>query len=283
MKRNAYADGTIKETIKRMKTLQENCNFNEPEEVKLYIANKQCSNSYKNTLLGTYNHYMKSIGQEWNKPFYKRYHKLPKIPSEEKIDLLIANGSPRMTLMLSMSKDMGTRPIELTWLKLSDINLQNGTVNITGAKHTMGRIGKLKPQTLDILKQYVNNRNIGINDRILPTTSTQISHNYRRMRNKLAQKLQDPSIRTIRLYDFRHYFATMLYHKTKDLLYVKAKLGHKNIETTMLYTQLIESLANDDYHCKTATNVKEATNLTENGFEYTATTPDGYMLFRKRK
>jgi len=74
----------------------------------------------------------------------------------------------------------------------------------------------------------------------------------------------------------------MEYHKTKDLLHVKALLGHKDLRTTLRYTQLLDNLPNDEYHCKTANNVKEATNLIENGFEYVAE-KDGIMLFRKRK
>jgi len=110
-------------------------------------------------------------------------------------------------------------------------------------------------------------------------------HNNRSSRQKTkipTKKLQDPTIRQIRLYDFRHYYATMLYHKTKDLLQVKARLGHKDLRTTLRYTQLLETLEDDEYHCKTATNVKEATQLIENGFEYVAE-KDEIMLFRKRK
>lgn len=225
---------------------------------------------------------MRSTKQEWNKPFYERYNKLPKIPSEEKIDMLISQASPRMSLILSMSKELGTRPIELTWLKINDINLQNGVVNITGAKHTVGRIGRLKTNTKEMLKQYIIKKQLNANDRLFPTKSETISQNYRQLRNKLAKKLQDPTFKTIRLYDFRHYFASMLYHKTKDLLYVKAMLGHKSIKTTLLYTQLIEALANDEYHCKTASNIKEATDLIENGFEYVLER-DEIQLFRKRK
>jgi hypothetical protein len=59
----------------------------------------------------------------------------------------------------------------------------------------------------------------------------------------------------------------MEYYKTKDLLHVKRILGHKNIKNTLLYTQLI-TFENDDYNCKTALNVTEATELIEAGFEY---------------
>jgi len=74
----------------------------------------------------------------------------------------------------------------------------------------------------------------------------------------------------------------MEYHKTKDLLHVKAILGHKDLRTTLRYTQLLENLPDDEYHCKTAKTVKEAQELIENGFQY-VTEIDGTKLFRKRK
>jgi integrase len=284
MKKEAYEESTIKATAKRLKHLQRNCTLANPEIIKTYIANKKCSNSYKECLIETYDIYMRSINQQWNKPFYKRYDKLPKIPTEEKIDMLISQASPRMALILSMSKDMGTRPVELTWLKVSDINLQNGIVNITGAKHTVGRNGKLKNTTLDMLKQYILRKHLNTDSRLFPTKTENISKDYSHLRNKLAQKLQDPTFKSIRLYDFRHFKATMEYHKTKDLLHIKALLGHKDLRTTLRYTQLLDTLENDEYHCKTATNKDEATILIENGFEYVATIPnENIMLFRKRK
>jgi len=282
MKKEAYADTTIKATTKRLRYLQRNCNLQNPENVKTYIANKQCSNAYKESLIEAYDIYMRTIEQTWNKPFYKRYDKLPKIPQEEKINMLISNASPRMALILSMSRDMGTRPIELTWLTVADINLQNGIVNITGAKHTIGRNGKLKNTTLEMLKQHVLKRHLNANDKLFPTKSSSISECYRKLRNTLAEKLQDPTFKSIRLYDFRHFKASMEYHKTKDLLHIKALLGHKDLRTTLRYTQLIEALESDEYHCKTATNLKEAIQLIENGFEY-ITEIDGTKLFRKRK
>jgi len=196
--------------------------------------------------------------------------------------MLIANATPRMALFLSMSKDLGTRPIELTWLKVKDINLKNGVVTITSAKHCNGRTLKLKSTTLDMLKQYISKKELNQNDRIFPTSSDYIGDSYRRLRNKLAKKLQIPTIAQIRLYDFRHYYATMLYHKTKDLLHVKVALGHKDLRQTLRYTQLLETTEEDEYTCQTATNIKEATALIENGFQY-ITEIDGIKLFRKRK
>lgn len=282
MKKNAFADTTIEATGKRLRHLQKNCNLKKPEEVKGYIANKQCSNAYKESLIETYAILMKSTNQKWEQPFYKRYDKLPKIPTEEKLNMLISNARTRMALILSMSKELGTRPIELTWLKIKDINLENGTVNITSAKHCNARILKLKSKTLEMLKTYITEKRLNQNDRLFPTKSRNISTSYRKLRNALSEKLKDPTIKQIRLYDFRHYYATMLYHKTKDLLHVKTRLGHKDLRTTLRYTQLLETLENDEYHCKTATNIKEIKELIENGFEY-ITEHDGPKVFRKRK
>ena len=74
----------------------------------------------------------------------------------------------------------------------------------------------------------------------------------------------------------------MKYDQTKDILLVKQLLGHKKIETTMFYTQLITFSEEDEYTVKTATNVKEATDLLEHGFTYVQEI-DGIKLYRKRK
>ena len=77
----------------------------------------------------------------------------------------------------------------------------------------------------------------------------------------------------------------MLYHQTKDILYVMNFLGHKSIKNTLIYIQLEEAIFkkdNDEYVCKVAKNVDEAKELIELGFEY-VTDMDGVKLFRKRK
>jgi hypothetical protein len=78
----------------------------------------------------------------------------------------------------------------------------------------------------------------------------------------------------------------MEYHKTKDIIHVKAILGHKDIESTMIYINLENAIFLNDsseWTCKTAKDTNEATKLIEVGFEYITTTPEGLMLFRKRK
>jgi hypothetical protein len=58
-------------------------------------------------------------------------------------------------------------------------------------------------------------------------------------------------------------------------------LGHKSINNTLKYTQLI-NFESDDFVCKVAKTLKEASQLIEAGFEY-VTEMEGFKLFRKRK
>jgi len=77
----------------------------------------------------------------------------------------------------------------------------------------------------------------------------------------------------------------MEYHQTKDILHVKEKLGHKNIDNTLIYIHLeaaIFKTSNDEFTVRTAKTVEEAKQLLEVGFEY-VTEMESMKLFRKRK
>lgn len=50
-------------------------------------------------------------------------------------------------------------------------------------------------------------------------------------------------------------------------------LGHRNIQNTLIYTQLIE-FEGDEFHAKTAKTVEEACKLAEAGFNYVTTMDD---------
>jgi len=82
------------------------------------------------------------------------------------------------------------------------------------------------------------------------------------------------------LYDLRHYFGTMLYAQTRDISYVKEKMGHSKLETTMIYTKLV-ALPSERNICKAAETVG-GKGLIEVGFEYVCE-QDGLKFFRKRK
>jgi len=58
-------------------------------------------------------------------------------------------------------------------------------------------------------------------------------------------------------------------------------LGHRNINNTLIYTQLA-NLKDDDYTSKVAKTTEETCKLVEAGFEYVCNV-NGDKIFRKRK
>jgi integrase len=104
---------------------------------------------------------------------------------------------------------------------------------------------------------------------------------FRQQRKRIAAKLQNERIHKITFHTFRHWKATTEYAKTKDILRVMKMLGHKSIQNTLLYTQLV-NFENDDYYSATAKTVEEAQKLVEAGFEYVCNFEE-IKLFRKRK
>jgi len=240
MKRNAYEESTIRKVAKLLRHLKKNCNTKAPEEVKLYIANKTCGNGHKENLVEAYAIYIRSEGLTWEHPFYQRYDKKRRAPKEKLVDFLINNARIEMKLKLSILKDLGLRPIELTWLRIQDIDLSTGIVSITGAKHTVGREGKLKPKTLELLKIYIATKKLNSTSRIYNGKSSNLSANYRHYRNRIAEEYNMPELKQIQLYDFRRFKASKEYHLNGKLLYVKQLLGHKDTRSTERYISLYD-------------------------------------------
>ncbi|MFZ7138009.1 MAG: tyrosine-type recombinase/integrase [archaeon] len=280
MKKDGYAEQTIKYTGNRLKMLAKSVNLDKPEEIKEYIANKNGKNSYKEAIADAYARYVKYNELTWKKPIYHRASQPPYVPTEEEVTILISNAGQKYAMILSILRDTGMRPIELHRSTLRWYDLQRGLVNVETAKHGAGRTLQLKPQTLAMLKDYVSKHEFRLNDHPFPKVIS-MNKSLQRIRNRAAKKLQRPELRRICLYSFRHYFATMLYHKTKDILHVKGKMGHRNLKNTLIYTHLV-NFKNDEYTVKAVEKVNEACKLIEAGFEY-VTEMGNLKLFRKRK
>ena len=281
LRKQGYSKSSLKFVSKALKFLSNHCNLDNPENVKLFIARYDSASSYKRNLCYAYNHYLSYVGLSWTSPKYHASNKLPKIPIEEKLNMLISASYPSLALKLSISKETGLRPIELCRLRVKDVDLEQGIIYPQTAKGGSGRALKIRAKTLRMLNSYISKHNLSLNDKLFKGDSDYYSKKFRYVRNRLAKKLNDPSIKSIRLYDLRHFFATMLYHRTKDILFVKQQMGHRKIETTLVYTQFLD-MKDEEFTVRTAKTVKEASELIESGFEF-VNEIDGTALYRKRK
>jgi len=277
-RKRGLAESTLKSISYSLKQLSRHADLNNPESVKEHIANMEVSNSTKIKLCFAYDIYCKTNGITWNRPRYKWERKIPLIPTTQNIDKIISASTPKYAALFTILKETGLECHELVTMTRKDIDSERGIITARGCKGHNSRSFKLKQKTAEMLRRYLQRYT---DDKPFPNSKA-ISEAWRHTRNKLAETFQEPNLRIIPMRNLRHYYATMLYAKTRDILLVKQRLGHKKIETTMFYTQLLAYNDDEEYTCKTATNVEQATQLIENGFQY-VTEMDGFKLFRKRK
>jgi integrase len=67
--------------------------------------------------------------------------------------------------------------------------------------------------------------------------------------------IKNPRIGLITFHTFRHWKATTEYNKTKDVLLVMRIFGHRNINNTLRYTQLIKT-KDDEIISKVASTIE---------------------------
>ncbi len=283
MKNKARSDYTIRLVRVSLKHLSRHADLNNPDQVTQFITQKETTDAYKGKLCYTYNKYCKYYKIQWQQPIYKPEPKPIRLPTTEQLDTLINNAHTKtVKIKLTLSKETGLRPIELCRLRVKDIDLTQKLIYPTTAKRGNPRTLKLSNHLTPLLKRHITRHSLQPNDEIFKGDATNYGRCYRRYRKILATKLERPDLNTIRLYDFRHYFATRLYSKTKDILLVKQQLGHKRIDTTLIYTQLITFNEEEEYTSKISKSINQDKRLIEKGYEY-VTERNGNKLFRKRK
>jgi integrase len=281
LQNNGKSDDTIKSINKSLTLLARNTNLNKPKQVLNFIANRNVTNGTKQALCYAYKKYCKQYQIEAKIPFYQPKAKPIKLPTKEKLLTFITNASKRLATKLTLSMETGLRPIEVHNLKVKDIDLEQKLVYPTTAKHGAPRTLKISQRLVTMIQDHITQKQLKQNDTIFPNTTAQYGKNFRHLRNRLAKKLQDPTLKNIRLYDFRHYFCTKKLYDTQNAYVVMNLMGHKRLETTQKYMHLL-NLDESEWECKGATNKQEAIHLIEADFEY-VTEIDGTKLFKKRK
>lgn len=232
-------------------------------------------------MVNTYSCFLEKEGMTWSSSKYKRLEKLPFVPTETGLDQLIASTGRKLSTFLQGLKETGADPGELAAITWADINKEARTIVIN--KPVKGHNPRILQVSRDLIKRL----------EALPKVEGKIFdlfnlyRNFYYRRKTAARKLSNPRLLKITFITFRHWKGTMGYHRTKDILYVKKILGHKNINNTLIYIDMETAIfrnTNDEFTVRVANNVGEACQLIEAGFEYaTGEYTDGGKIFRKRK
>ncbi|MEM2108673.1 MAG: tyrosine-type recombinase/integrase [Candidatus Bathyarchaeia archaeon] len=281
MKKQGYKETTIFSRGQRLKRLINlGADLFNPESVKEVIAKQdKWKESRKQAMVFAYDLFAGWMGLKWERPIYKPASKLPYIPLEREIDDLIACCNQYIAAFLRIAKETGARAGEIYGLKWVDMDFERQTIRITAEKGSNPRIFRISNTLVAMLNK-------------LPRDSDYIFHHYgslnylrrsfERYRKRAAFKLGNPRLLQITFHTLRHWKATMEYAKTKDILHTMQVLGHKNIKNTLIYTQLVKTLSEDEYICRVAKSPSEVQELIEAGFEYVCA-KDDMLFFRKRK
>lgn len=231
-----------------------------PEHVKEVIAKKSWKDGTKMQTAYAYDALTKMLKLSWTMPKYRQEEAFPFIPEEKELDALIAGaGSPRMSAYLQTLKETMTDPSEALRIKWIDIKGNVITINgpVKGHYARPIEVSNTLILTLNNLPKT--------SEYVFPTTYRNVAKCYWLMRRKISKRLCNPRVLSISMVTFRHWGATMLYHHTRDILLVKKLLGHKRIDNTMKYTQLV-NFKDDDYEVTTASTEEEIKALGKAGF-----------------
>jgi len=280
VKKRGLAEQTIKQRVCRLKQLvKRGANLLDPDSVLTVLATSNWTDSNKRVFIVAYKSFAKTFNIAFEPPKTRVERKLPFIPTEEELDQLIAGCGKKTATFLQVLKATGARTAEALKLKWIDIDEKSCIIRINNpVKGSLARAIKVSAETIAMINALPKT-----SEYVFNTNQYTLRANFYDQRKKIASKLQNPRLLQIRLHTFRHWKATMEYHKTKNIKWVQQLLGHKKLENTDFYTQLI-NFESDEYHVAYAKNLEEESKLIEAGFEYVRySEKDGVAIYRKRK
>jgi len=279
MQKNGRRLSTVKNYSRVLNALlNSGVNLLDVEEVKAYLASAEIKLSSKKQYTDTLKVFYKTLGIQWQPPEYKGEPEIPFIPTEKELDQFVAAVGKKLGTLLQLLKETGARPGEIQRLTWADIDFERRTVRIKPLKGSLPRILPISLKAIEMLKNLPKK-----SERIFARV---IYGTFDKQRRNAAKKLANPRILQIHFHTFRHWKATMEYHKTKDILYVKQLLGHRNIQNTLIYITIEKALfqhgLEEEFHVRVAQEPEEIKVFLEAGFDYVLQ-KDGLAFFRKRK
>jgi len=213
----------------------------------------------------------------------RRGQKLPVVLSIDEVRAILAQLSGTRRLMIELIYGGGLRLSELLQLRVKDIDFDAGTITVRSGKGDKDRATLLPQRLYPVLREHLRKvkalqeRDLaaGAGDAPLPDALRRKYPNAGRewgwqFAFPSAKLAMDDETKTIRrwhvsgatvqkamkaavrkaqiakpasVHSMRHSFATHLLMKGVDIRRIQDLLGHKNVETTMIYTHVLPTIA----------------------------------------
>ena len=178
----------------------------------------------------------------------KSSKRLPFVMSNEEVDELLEapdiskDNGMRDRAMLELMYAIGLRVSELLSLRFRNVNMQNGLITVYG-KGNKQRSVPVSSFALEFLRKYID----GPRKRVKGSKDTDIiflnrdgkalsrTYFFMQIKRYAEEKGIDSSVSP---HTLRHCFATHLLENGASLRAVQEMLGHSNIATTQIYTEV---------------------------------------------
>ncbi len=236
-------------------------------DIKIYLkylfdkSNSSKTVSRKISTLKSFYKYYKakgkiSINPVSNIKYPKLDKNLPKFIPYNELENLIAVSTEgafgeRNNLIIELMYATGVRVSELVNITLEDIDFQNKQINICG-KGSYERVVYYNTETDKAINKYINNLRKellkGKENKYLILNKDGEKITTRGIAKIIDNLINKVSIKTkVSPHTLRHTFATHLLDNGCDLRSVQELLGHKNINTTEIYTHVTSERLKDVY------------------------------------
>ena len=183
-----------------------------------------------------------------------RPKKLPNVLTEDEQKRLLEQPNPRYItgqrnhLLLKIFLDTGLRLSEATNLRWRDIDLMSGQLKVVEGKGAKDRILWLSEENLELLQKW-KQRQFEKDNRPLEYVFTAMSKGTlgNKLNNRYVQDMVKRYANKAGIenrcspHTLRNCFATSFLRQTKNIRMVQKALGHNQLNTTMIYTHIVDN------------------------------------------
>ena len=183
------------------------------------------------------------LGKTWDPsaiPMRKFDTYLPFVPTKAEVQEFISTiPDLRVKTMVAVMYSSGLRIGEVCHLRYEDIERSNMRIHIPHSKNRSDRYAMMSKLALDLLTKYwfAYGKPMGylfpkITDPQKPVDTFYLSRHIHNHEDRLGWP------RRLTCHSFRHAYGTHLYENGTDLYTIKALMGHKSLNSTLIYVHL---------------------------------------------
>ena len=159
------------------------------------------------------------------------------LTQEEVRNLFSAIKTKRDRAIFAVAYRHGLRASEVGMLQLADLDLKAARITINRVKGSMSGVYPMSPDTVKLLRSYLKTRNdaspyLFISNRVLPIdrrTLLLMMKKYSTVAGIPKEKQQ--------FHALKHSIGTHILDAGEDVYFAKDWLGHKNIQSTIIYSK----------------------------------------------